>query len=42
MYQTIASPAPISELSAIYRSGDASPVLGVFLETMKERVSQKR
>jgi hypothetical protein len=38
VYRPIAAPAPVSELSAVYRRGDASPVLGVFLGVMGERV----
>jgi DNA-binding transcriptional LysR family regulator len=36
VYKTIAPPAPVSELSAVYRRGDASAVLGVFLGVMGE------
>jgi len=40
VYRPIAEPAPVSELSAVYRRGDASPVLGVFLRILRERVGK--
>jgi hypothetical protein len=38
VYKTIAPPAPVSELSAVYRKGDESPVLAAFLRVMGEVV----
>jgi DNA-binding transcriptional LysR family regulator len=35
VYQTIAPPAPVSELSAIYRLGDDAPVLTAFLTLVR-------
>ncbi|HEY7119759.1 MAG TPA: LysR family transcriptional regulator [Tepidisphaeraceae bacterium] len=35
VYKPLAPPAPISELTAIYRRGDDSPVLARFLEIMR-------
>ncbi|MDB5322965.1 MAG: transcriptional regulator, LysR family [Phycisphaerales bacterium] len=39
VYKTIAPPVPISELSAVYRKGDESPVLTAFLGVMGEVVT---
>jgi DNA-binding transcriptional LysR family regulator len=36
VYTAIAAPAPVSELSAVYRRGDESPVLKAFLGVMGE------
>lgn len=39
VYKAIAEPgAPVSELSAVYRRGDQSAVLGAFLNVMKETI----
>jgi DNA-binding transcriptional LysR family regulator len=38
VYKTIAPPAPLSELSAVSRKGDDSPVLAAFLRVMGEVV----
>ena len=40
VYRAIAAPAPVSELSAVYRRGDQAPVLRVFLGVMGERVGR--
>jgi LysR family transcriptional regulator, benzoate and cis,cis-muconate-responsive activator of ben and cat genes len=42
VYKTIAPPAPISELSAVYRRGDESPVLAAFLKVMGELIGATR
>jgi len=38
VYRPIASPAPVSELIAAYRIGDASPVLQAFLKIARETI----
>ena len=40
VYRPIAAPAPVSELSAVYRRGDEAPVLGAFMAVMGERVGR--
>jgi DNA-binding transcriptional LysR family regulator len=39
VYKPIAPPAPISELSAVYRQGDDSPVLKAFQGVMTEQIN---
>jgi hypothetical protein len=38
VYKPITPPAPVSELNAVSRKGDDSPVLGAFLRVMGEVV----
>jgi DNA-binding transcriptional LysR family regulator len=41
VYKTIAPPAPVSELSSIFRKGDSSPVLASFLRVMGEMIDHQ-
>ena len=39
VYRGIMPPAPVSELSAVHRMGDESPVLAAFLTVMREKIA---
>jgi LysR family transcriptional regulator, benzoate and cis,cis-muconate-responsive activator of ben and cat genes len=41
IYRPLAPPAPVSELTAVHRRGDDSPVLSAFLAVMRDAVAKR-